>query len=306
MPEDHSKYKDRLFTFIFGSEENKAWTLSLYNAINGSNYTDPDAIRITTIKGIMYLGMGNDIAFLIFEEINLYEHQSSFNPNMPVRLLQYAGNLYEKYMVENKLNKYGSRLLKLPVPKLVVFYNGEKDTEDEVTLKLSDSFPKGSNPDIEVRVRMININYGRNRKLLEACRPLKEYSWLVAEVRKDKEQGGIESAIDKAITDMPENFVLKPFLVAHRAEVKGMLVAEYNEAETMELFREEGREEGRAEGRAEGRKEGRAEGRKEGRAEGRKEGRKEGRAEERRIFVEKLIGRGWTPQEAATFVGLSV
>ena len=226
MPEDHSKYKDRLFTFIFGSEENKAWTLSLYNAINGSNYTDPDAIRITTIKGIMYLGMGNDIAFLIFEEINLYEHQSSFNPNMPVRLLQYAGNLYEKYMVENKLNKYGSRLLKLPVPKLVVFYNGEKDTEDEVTLKLSDSFPKGSNPDIEVRVRMININYGRNRKLLEACRPLKEYSWLVAEVRKDKEQGGIESAIDKAITDMLTQMGVEVGIEGDEMCIRGLSLAQ--------------------------------------------------------------------------------
>jgi len=277
MP-DNPKYKDRLFNFIFGSEENKTWTLSLYNAINGSDYTDPDVIKIATIKEIMYLGMRNDVAFLIFEGINLYEQQSSFNPNMPVRMLQYAGNLYEKYMIENKLNKFGSKLLKLPSPKLIVFYNGEKETEDDMTLKLSDSFPENSDPDIEVRVRMLNINYGRNFKLLEACKPLKEYSWLVAEVRKNKEQDGIESAIDRAVTDMPDDFILKPFLVAHRAEVKGMLVAEYNEAETMELFKEEGRIEGR----------------------------KEGRIEERRTFLDKLIAHGWTPQEAASFVGLSV
>ena len=135
MPEDNPKYKDRLFNFIFGSEENKEWTLSLYNAINGSNYTDPDAIRITTIKEIMYLGMRNDVSILISEEMGLYEQQSSFNPNVTVRMFQYAGNLYEKYIVENRLNKYGSKLLKLPVPKLVVFYNGERDTEDEMILK---------------------------------------------------------------------------------------------------------------------------------------------------------------------------
>ena len=274
MTDDNPKYKDRLFSFIFGSEENKEWTLSLYNAISGSNYTDPDAIKITTIKEIMYLGMRNDVAFLISWEINLFEQQSTFNPNMPVRLFQYAGNLYEKYIVENKLNKYGSKLLKLPVPKLVVFYNGEKEQEDEVTLKLSDSFPEGADPDIEVRVRMVNINYGRNRKLLEACKPLKEYSWLVAEVRRNKELDGIESAIDKAITDMPDDFVLKPFLVAHRSEVKGMLFEEYNEAEVRELFKEEGRA--------------------------------EGRAEERQVFTDKLIAIGWTPQEAANFVGLSM
>lgn len=64
MAVDRSEYKDRLFNFLFGSEENKAWTLSLYNAVNGSNYTDPSMITITTIKEVMYLGMHNDVSFL--------------------------------------------------------------------------------------------------------------------------------------------------------------------------------------------------------------------------------------------------
>ena len=274
MPEGHPRYKDRLFNFIFGSEENKAWTLSLYNAINGSNHTNPDDIEITTIREIMYLGMRNDVSFMIYEEMNLYEQQSSFNPNMPLRLFQYAGNLYEKYITQNKLNKYGSKLLKLPVPKLVVFYNGEQEQGDEVILRLSDSFPEGSDPDIEVRVRMININYGRNRELLDACGPLREYAWIVDEIRKNKDKDGIENAIDKAVADMPENFAIKPFLTAHRAEVKGMLLAEYNETATMELFKEEGRA--------------------------------EGRAEERKIIRDRLIGRGMSPQEASSLTGLYV
>ncbi|MBQ9564615.1 MAG: hypothetical protein IJU98_03405 [Synergistaceae bacterium] len=256
MAEDHPQYKDRLFNFIFGSEENKAWTLSLYNAINGSSYTDPEAIQITTIKGVLYLGMHNDVSFLISMVMSLYEQQSSFNPNMPLRLLQYAGNLYEKYVIENKLNKYGHTLLKLPVPKLVVFYNGEQEQADEVILRLSDSFPEGAEPDIEVRVRMLNVNYSRNRKLLEDCKPLGEYAWLVEEVRKNKAQKDLESTIDRAITDMPDDFVIKPFLVAHRSEVKGMLLTEYDEAATMEMFREDGRREGRLEGQREGRREG--------------------------------------------------
>ena len=244
MAEDHPKYKDRLFNFIFGSEENKAWTLSLYNAINGSNYTDPEAIEITTIKEIMYLGMHNDVSFLISEEMDLMEQQSSFNPNMPLRLMQYAGNLYEKYIIGRKLNKYGKALIKLPAPKLVVFYNGTDEQEDETILKLSDSFPEGADFDIEVKVRMLNVNYGRNRKLLEACKPLSEYAWIVQEVRKNKAREDLDSAIDRAITDMPDDFVIKPFLMAHRAEVKGMLLTEYKEAETMELFKEDGRREG--------------------------------------------------------------
>ena len=255
MATDNVQYKDRLFNFLFGLEENKEWTLSLYNAVNGSHYTDPSMIKITTIREVMYLGMHNDVSFLISNEMNLYEQQSTYNPNMPVRLLQYAGNLYEKYFKENSLNKYGGRLLPLPVPKLVVFYNGKKEQPDEMILKLSDSFPEGSDADIEVKVRMLNVNVGRNQLLLEACKPLGEYSWLVDEVRRNNttnDEDGMSSAVDRAISDMPDSFVIKSFLELHRTEVKGMLLTEYNEAEAMELFREEGRAEGRVEGRAEG------------------------------------------------------
>ena len=164
------------------------------------------------------------------------------------RLLQYAGNLYEKYVKENKLNKYGSELLRLPVPKLVVFYNGTIDQPDEKTLRLSESFPEDADADIEVKVRMLNVNVGRNKELLDACKPLGEYSWLVDEVRRNnttKDEEGMSSAIDKAISSMPDDYVIKPFLEAHRAEVKGMLLTEYNEAEQMELFKEDGRRESR-------------------------------------------------------------
>jgi Xaa-Pro aminopeptidase len=142
------------------------------------------------------------------------------------------------------MNKYGSRLLKLPVPKLVVFYNGKAEQPDEMILHLSDSFPAGSDPDIAVRVRMINVNFGRNRKLMEDCKPLAEYAWLVSRVRKAKNEEELEHVIDAAITEMPSDYVIKAFLEEHRAEVKGMLLTEYDEVATMELFREEGRAEG--------------------------------------------------------------
>ena len=98
------EYKDRLFVFIFGREENKEWTLSLYNAVNGSHYTDPSAIEITTIQEVLYLGMHNDVSFVIADELNLYEQQSSYNPNMPLRQLQYLGLLYEGYLKNTKMN----------------------------------------------------------------------------------------------------------------------------------------------------------------------------------------------------------
>ena len=250
MAEDNIQYKDRLFNFLFGSEENRAWTLSLYNAVNDSAYDDPSAIEITTIKEIMYLGMHNDVSFIISDEMNLYEQQSTYNPNMPLRMMQYAGNLFERYIKQHNLNKYGSSILQLPVPKLIVFYNGTLDQQDEMILQLSDSFPEGERSDIEVRVKMLNVNYGKNLKLMKDCKPLMEYSWLVAEVRKNNitnDTDGFSSAVDQAITAMPDEFLIKPFLILHRTEVKGMLLTEYNEAETMELFKIEGRKEGREE-----------------------------------------------------------
>ena len=252
MAIDNPKHTDHLFNYIFGSEENREWTLSLYNAVNKSNYTDPSLIEITTIKEIMYMAMYNDTSFMIYDEMNLYEHQSSYNPNMPYRMLEYACHLYDKYVNQTNQNKYGKKLMHLPAPRLVVFYNGRDEQPEEKLLKLSDSFPAGAISDIEVTVRMINVNLGKNKELMAACKPLAEYSWLIAEVRnnnKTKDENGASSAIDRAIIDMPKDYVIKPFLEAHKAEVKGMLLEEYNEAETMERFREEGREEGEREER---------------------------------------------------------
>ena len=246
MAQVEKEYKDRLFSFIFGREENKAWTLELYNAVNGSAYSDPSQVEITTIRDVLYLGMHNDISFMIRDDMNLYEQQSTYNPNMPVRQLQYCGYVYEAYMTSHNMNKYGTKLLKLPVPKLVVFYNGPQNEPADEILRLRDSFPEGVESDIEVRCRMVNINYGRSKELLSVCKPLEEYAWLVAKIRELSANGGIEEAVDKAVSEIPEDFVLKKFLVTHRAEVRGMMLKEYNEAETNKLFRKDGVEEGKA------------------------------------------------------------
>ena len=137
----NQKNKDRLFTFIFGSEQNKSWTLSLYNAINGSEYTDPDLITFNTIRDFLYVSMRNDTSFILADMLNIYEHQSTYNPNMPLRMMDYAGHVYSGYIDRNGFNKYGSKQIALPVPKLAVFYNGTADKPDETILSLSDSFP---------------------------------------------------------------------------------------------------------------------------------------------------------------------
>lgn len=244
------KHKDRLFTFLFGKKGNKAWTLSLYNAVNNTHYTDPDIIEFTTMEDAVYMGMKNDISFILCHVMNVYEQQSTYNRNMPVRQLMYAAKLYDKYIQQKKLNLYGKKLVRLPVPKLVAFYNGTEGENDQI-LKLSDAFIQAGNPaqaDIEAKVRMVNINYGKNESLLSSCRPLEEYAWLVWQIRENQRTMGIEDAVDKAIQDMPENFEIQEFLIGHRAEVKDLCITEYNEAETMQMIREEGREQGREQG----------------------------------------------------------
>ncbi len=250
------EYKDRLFSFIFGSPERKDWTLSLYNAVNGSSQTNPEGIKIITIDDVRYMSMKNDLALLVTDIANMYEQQSTYNPNMPVRKLMYAARLYDKYIHMNKLNIYSTKQVRLPVPKLVTFYNGKEDKDDRI-LELKDAFKTedgqqvDAESDIQVRVRMININYGKNKELMRACKPLEEYAQFIEEIRRNNKSMEIEAAVDKALDAMPEDFKLKQLLIANKAEVRQMCITEYNEAETMAQFKEEGREEGREEGKEE-------------------------------------------------------
>ena len=248
------EYKDRLFKFIFGNPEKKEWTLSLYNAMNNSSYTDSEAISLNTIENAVYMSMKNDVSFLIADTFNFYEHQSSINPNMPMRMLIYSGMIYDSYTEAcDDYHRFSSLQQHAPTPKCVCFYNGLKETEDRVILKLSDSFTPGSDPDIEVRVTMININYGHNADLLNACKPLGDYALFVHEVRRNlKRLRNLVAAIDVAIAELPEDSLIKSFLIKNRAEVKSMFITEYDEQRAFAEQKAEGRAEGRAEGEEKG------------------------------------------------------
>ena len=196
----------------------------------------------------------DDVSFIVAFEMNLWEHQSTFNPNMPMRFFIYAGRLYEKYITTSEYYQYSSFLQSVPRPTCVCFYNGKKDEPEHQVLKLSDAYE--GDGDIEVRVTMLNINYGKNQKLMDACKPLKEYAWLVDAVRRHQaEKMDLDAAVDAAIDEMPENFLLKSFLIENRAEVKDMFLIEYNEEKVLEKERQEARKEGIKEGINKGKKE---------------------------------------------------
>lgn len=257
------KHKDRLFRKILEDEKNRTELLELYNVLNGTAYTNPDDLEITTIEDVLYMGMKNDISFLLDSTMSLYEHQSTFNPNMPLRGMMYFSKLYNKYITVNKLNIFSSRLIKIPMPQYYVFYNGEESYSDRMVLKLSDAFEKQKNEkvqknDDESQIKkddgfewtavMLNINYGKNKILMEKCKILRDYAILVEKIRKYyKEYADIETGVDRAVDECIHEGVLAEFLLAHKSEVVEMCLTEYNEDETMELFKKEFREEGREE-----------------------------------------------------------
>ncbi len=256
MPEVNREYKDRLFKFIFGNPEHKAWTLSLYNALSGSDYDDPDDIQFTTIDDVVYISMKNDISFLIADEMNFYEQQSTYNPNMPMRFFLYAGMVYAKYTeTSDSYSRYSSRLQFAPAPRCVCFYDGAADAPEKEILSLSDAFIGSS--DIEVKVTMLNINYGKNKALLEACQPLGEYSWFVDTVRIHyRETNNIDAAVDTTLSEMRDGMLIKSFILKNKAEVKSMYLTEYDEARAFAEQRRDGWEDGRAQGIKEGMRDG--------------------------------------------------
>jgi hypothetical protein len=249
------EYKDRLFKFIFGqeSDDSKKWRLQLYNALNGTNYNDPDALKINTIENVIYMTMHNDISFLVDSQMTLFEQQSSWNPNMPLRGLFYFSQLYQIYLTQNDENVISSQLVKIPTPKFVVFYNGTKDDPDSWKLKLSTAFEHpDESGDFEWTATVINMNPEHNKRLHKNCKPLYHYNSFVYRIKSNIDNGmsrdeAIEKAVDFAIK---ENF-LDGFFKTQRAEIIGMILTEFDEEQAHRIWRKDGYIDGRNEGKKE-------------------------------------------------------
>ena len=234
------EHKDRLFKFIFQKKEN---LLQLYNALNGTSYDNPDDLEIVTLEDVIYMRMKNDISFILDCRMNLFEHQGSDNPNMPVRGLLYFARQYEKYVVQNEYNLFGSKCISLPTPQYVVFYNGNSWQGERKILKLSDSFAdKSVKGCMEVEVLQLNINHGHNKEIMEKCKILWEYAVFIGKVKKYNESMTIEEAIDKAVNECIHDGILKEILISHQAEVKDMILTEYDEEKVRRLFQKEAEE----------------------------------------------------------------
>ena len=174
------KYKDTVFRMLFSDKKH---LLSLYNAVSGKEYTDPEQLQIVTLENAIYMGMKNDLAFIIDMNLFLYEHQSTYSANMPLRDLFYISSEYQKLV--DKKSLYSSKLQKIPAPKFLVFYNGTEVMEDCRTEYLSSAFENlTGEPDLELKVLTLNINKGHNLDLMKQCGILEEYAQYVERVRK--------------------------------------------------------------------------------------------------------------------------
>ena len=245
----NKKYKDTVFRKLFG--ENKENALSLYNAVNHTSYTNPDDLEYTTLEDVIYMKYKNDASFLIDKTLSLYEHQSSYNPNMPLRGFLYYADLYRK-LIHRSERLYSKHLLKIPRPHYIVFYNGsEKDLEEKRrTLRLSDAFETDTGAgEYEWTATMININSGKNQSIMDSCHVLYEYAVFVAKIKRYRDSMALKEAIDLAVRECIEENILRDFLEQHRREVCDMCLTEFDEKKYEDVLREEGREEGPVEGR---------------------------------------------------------
>lgn len=241
-------YKSRIFAMLF-SDRNEL--LKLYNAINGTSYDDPDLLQVNTLENAVYMSMQNDVSFIIDMRLNLYEHQSTYSPNLPVRYLLYVADVYSDYTKD--MNLYGTKAVKLPTPRFVIFYNGQAEQPDRKELKLSELFSiPDADPSLELKAVMLNINKGHNRKLMETCRTLQDYAEYTFRVREYAAEMPLDLAVEQAITECISEGRLADFLRKNRAEAKKVSIYEYDEERHMRQTREEGMEEGYANGFSQG------------------------------------------------------
>ena len=248
MSKNKRNYKDSVFVDLFSEDEKaKENFLSLYNALHNTALKDTEQLKNIRLDQVLYMAFYNDVSYLVDNKIIvLAEHQSTINPNMPLRCLEYVSRLYEA-LFESK-EKYSRKLLKIPTPEFYVFYNGEEPFPCDKTIKLSDAFiEQNEQHNLELSVKVININRQNRHPVLEKCKTMQEYSIFVETVRKWKEidpQNGFEKAVEECIS----NDILREYLKRKTKEVLNMLLAEYDYETDIAVQRAEEREIAFAEG----------------------------------------------------------
>ena len=228
-------YKDSLFRAIFNDQERLA---GLYKALSG-NEVSPEEININTLSGVFMNDIKNDISFCVGNRlIILLEHQSTWNPNMPLRFLCYLGNLYRDLVDKDVI--YKGTLLKIPAPEFYVLYNGTQDIPYFQKLKLSDAFEIPSSS-LELTAGCYNINYTESKEILTRCHDLMAYSVFIAKVREYVKDGSsLFDAVKKSIRYCESHDLMADYFKKHESEVLDMVNFEWNADRAKEVAFKEG------------------------------------------------------------------
>ena len=312
------EYKSDVISMMLQIPE---YALDVYNAMNDSAYTDPDMIQIMRLENGISLSVRNDASFFISNYLNLYEHQSTYSPNAPLRFLIYLTNLLKKLI--GKRDLYGRKRVQIATPHFAVFYNGTEKRPEKEVLKLSDAFiNRTDTPEIELTVTVYNINPDNNTQLLEKSEVLRSYMIFVNRVRENLEhqkkiaqnapeydeaayEEELEVAINEAIDYCVKHHIMEEFFRENRNEVTKSMVLDYTWERREELIRaeeyEDGKREGLEIGRAEGEKRGRAEGERRGRIEGEKLG---AEAMQKKLLQKLMETQKITEAEANKMLGI--
>ena len=234
-------YKDTVFRMLFSDRKE---LLALYNAVNDTSYTNPDDLEITTLENAIYMTVKNDVSCVLDMRLAIYEHQSTVNPNMPLRDLDYVTKCFGSYIVRRDI--YLSKAVDLPNPKFIVFYNGSAPQPERREYRLSDLYHhREENPSLELVVIQLNLNQGYNEELKKKCPTLNQYMQYVDRVRKYQKEMPLDEAVERAVNECIREGTLADFLLKNKAEVMSMSIYEYDEELHMKNVREEAYEEGR-------------------------------------------------------------
>ena len=287
----YRNHKDGVAYKLFSGKKE---SLSLYNSIMRTDYTDPDELEVVTLNSAIYIGRKNDNAIILHFNMLLTEFQTTFNPNMPLRTLIYVSNEYEKYIAEHELNLYSEYIQKIPTPHFVTLYYGSKEQPEKQILRLSDAYKnKTENPELELMVTQYNVNPSYNEELKRRCPELDGYIKYVEKTRKYHKTGmTYEEAVKKSVDECIEEGILKEFFVKNKAEVISMTIFEYDEEEHMRLEREEQYRKGEEAGEARGIEIGEARGEARGIEIGENRGRNEGENNKLKNQIRKKLAKG--------------
>jgi hypothetical protein len=260
------EYKNNVFVDYIKSKDK---LIEVYNAVKGTNYPQDTKIEVNTLENVLYRFIQNDISFVIDGKlVVIFEHQSTINEAMPLRMLEYIAKIYEQRVKSDAY--YRRNNIKLPRPEFIVFYNGKEKYDERKELKLSASYEDGGSGEgggesngagvpqanLVLTVIVYNINPGMNEDLIGKCKALRDYTTLIAKVREYEDEGAtLEKAVENAIKYCIANNIMVEYLEKHGSETMGILVHEYSFEDELRVAKEEVAEKSREEGREEGREE---------------------------------------------------